>query len=167
MNNPRNRSHRGRALVALATLGLGGCSDPSPAGPVAQTVQPVVYGTDDRQDVYAHPDMNLRTLAQQSIVALMRDTAIDVSDPMAVRYTGTTTLREAQDLCPGQRFENDPTHAHCSGTAKRQSSRGPGAELGARPGVNPEATFRKARIRGPRAFHATATSPALAGLLTG
>ena len=52
-------------------------------------------------------------------------------------------------------------------TAKRQSSRGPGAELGARPGVNPEATFRKARIRGPRAFHATATSPALAGLLTG
>jgi MYXO-CTERM domain-containing protein len=79
-------------------------------------VQPVVYGTDDRQDVYAHPDMNLRTLAQQSIVALMRDTAIDVSDPMAVRYTGTTTLREAQDLCPGQRFENDPTHAHCSGT---------------------------------------------------
>lgn len=100
------------ALLALSTLGLGGC-DPEP---VAQTVRPVVYGTDDRQDVYAHPDMNLRVLAQQSIVALMRDTAIDVSDPMAVRYTGTTTLRESQDLCPGQRFENDPTHSHCSGT---------------------------------------------------
>jgi putative membrane protein len=51
--------------------------------------------------------------------------------------------------------------------AKRQSSRGPRAELGASPGVNPGATFQKARIRGPRAFHATATSPALAGLLTG
>lgn len=116
MNHPRNRSHRGRALVALTTLGLGGCSDPSPAGPVAQTVQPVVYGTDDRQDVYAHPDMNLRTLAQQSIVALMRDTKVNVTNPANVTFNSTDTLASTQDLCPGQRFETDPAYSDCSGT---------------------------------------------------
>lgn len=116
MNHPRNRSHRGRALVALTTLGLGGCSDPSPAGPVAQTVQPVVYGTDDRQDVYAHPDMNLRTLAQQSIVALMRDTKVNVTNPANVTFNSTDTLANTQSLCPGQRFENDPAYSDCSGT---------------------------------------------------
>jgi MYXO-CTERM domain-containing protein len=116
MNHPRILSHRGRALVALTTLGLGGCSDPAPASPVAQTVQPVIYGTDDRQDVYAHPDMNLRTLAQQSIVALMRDTKVNVTNPANVTFNSTDTLASTQDLCAGQRFEADPAYADCSGT---------------------------------------------------
>ncbi len=115
MNHLRILSHRGRALVAVTTLGLGGCSDPAPA-PVAQTVQPVIYGTDDRQDVYAHPDMNLRTLAQQSIVALMRDTKVNVTNPANVTFNSTDTLASTQDLCAGQRFEADPAYADCSGT---------------------------------------------------
>jgi MYXO-CTERM domain-containing protein len=111
----RLASLRTRTLVAVTTLGLGGCADPAPA-PVAQAVQPVIYGTDDRQDVYAHPDMNLRTLAQQSIVALMRDTKVNVTNPASVTFNSTDTLANTQDLCPGQRFEADPAYADCSGT---------------------------------------------------
>ena len=100
-------------LFVAVTL-TAACADHAPS--VGRAVQPVIYGTDDRQDVYAHPDMNLRALAQGSIVALMRDTALDLTDPMNVAFTGTNTLSTSQNLCPGQRFENDPAHSDCSGT---------------------------------------------------
>lgn len=85
----RPSTSRGRAVAALASLGLGGCVD---SEPVAQSVQPVIYGTDVRQDDYAHPDSNLRTLAQRSIVALMRDTKVNVTNPAAVTFNSTETL---------------------------------------------------------------------------
>jgi V8-like Glu-specific endopeptidase len=83
---------------------------------VGRAAQPVVYGTDDRQDVYAHPNADLRALAQGSIVALMRDTKLNITNPANVTFTSTDTLRESQNLCAGQRFENDPSPADCSGT---------------------------------------------------
>ncbi|MFO0627049.1 MAG: serine protease [Polyangiales bacterium] len=104
------------ALVPIAALGFAGCVDPAPSAPTAQAAQPVIYGTDDRQDVYAHPDMNLRALAQQSIVALMRDTKVNVTNPANVTFNSTETLANTQNLCPGQRFENDPAYSDCSGT---------------------------------------------------
>lgn len=101
-----------RLAAGILLASLPGCSE----APTAQTAQPLVYGTDDRQDVFAHPDMNLRALAQGSVVALMRDTQLNVTDPMNVRYTSTETLASTQNLCMGERFEGDPAHAHCSGT---------------------------------------------------
>jgi len=98
-------------LVALAGVLGAGCGE----GAVGQTVQPVVYGADDRTDVYAHPNAALRTLAQRSIVALMRDTVVDATDPARVVFR-SETLSTAQELCPGQRFAENPTAAHCSGT---------------------------------------------------
>lgn len=100
-------------LVALvmSVLAPAGCAEPA----VDHVAQPVVYGTDDRTDVYAHPDMALRTLAQQSVVALMRPATIDLSDPMNVEFN-STPLGEGRNLCPGERFAADPTAAFCSGT---------------------------------------------------
>jgi V8-like Glu-specific endopeptidase len=98
--------------VALAAC-VTACADGAPN--VDRAAQPVVYGDDDRRDVYDHPDPALRTLAQQSIVALMRSDVVNDSDAANVTFTGAP-LRETANLCAGQRFADDPTAAHCSGT---------------------------------------------------
>lgn len=75
----------------------------------------VVYGTDNRTDVFAHPDATLRQRALQSTVALIPADIIDASNPGNVRFW-SYTLAQAEDLCSGQRFANDPTASGCSGT---------------------------------------------------
>lgn len=75
----------------------------------------VVYGTDNRTDVYAHPDATLRQRALQSTVALIPADVIDASNPGNVRFW-SYTLGQAEGLCSGQRFLNDPTASGCSGT---------------------------------------------------
>ncbi len=104
-------SHLFRVFALVA--GVSACADSAPA--TDRAAQPVIYGDDDRRDVYDHPDMALRTLAQQSIVALMRTDAINATDPANVTFN-SMTLREGYNLCAGQRFADDPTAAHCSGT---------------------------------------------------
>jgi V8-like Glu-specific endopeptidase len=81
----------------------------------AETSKAVVYGTDNRTDVFAHPDQALRALAKQSTVALVSARNIDARNPAAVKLLGAT-LGQAEGLCAGQRFSNDPTAAFCSGT---------------------------------------------------
>jgi hypothetical protein len=78
-------------------------------------VEEVVYGTDDRQDVFAHPNATLRARAQQSTVALMQPSAINTSNPNNVTFNAPT-LGAAQNLCTTERFRSDPTPAFCSGT---------------------------------------------------
>ena len=112
--HPLTRFTPSRAIVCAllaSALAPAGCSEPS----LDQVAQSVVYGTDDRTDVYAHANMALRTLTQQSIVALMRPSRLDTTDPMNITFTGDT-LGEAFGLCAGERFATDPTAAHCSGT---------------------------------------------------
>jgi hypothetical protein len=57
-------------LLVSASLvgGLTGCAD---EGSVGSRPEAVVYGDDDRTDVYAHPSASLRSLATESIVALV------------------------------------------------------------------------------------------------
>jgi Trypsin-like peptidase domain len=78
-------------------------------------VEEVVYGTDNRQDVFAHPNATLRARAQQSTVALMQPSAINTSNPNNVTFN-SSTLQSAFGLCTTERFLNDPTPAFCSGT---------------------------------------------------
>jgi hypothetical protein len=75
----------------------------------------VVYGSDDRRDVYDHPDPRLRALAERSVVALVRPAMFDRSEPPAVGFNAYT-LQEDYHLCSDQRFLNDPSVAGCSGT---------------------------------------------------
>ena len=76
----------------------------------------VVYGSDDRQDVYAHPDSNLRRLAEQSTVALTGLSTFDTSNANNYTIRSSSTLRSSYNLCSGQRFLDDPRAAFCSGT---------------------------------------------------
>ncbi|RKH71564.1 trypsin-like peptidase domain-containing protein [Corallococcus aberystwythensis] len=80
-----------------------------------ESSSPVVYGTDNRQDVYAHPDATLRDRARQATVALVTPDLLDMSDPNDVQVD-PLTLGEWGSLCSDQRFLDDPNPAFCSGT---------------------------------------------------
>ena len=85
------------ATAVVPCLGVG-CGIPTdaartdgrqvidPTG-LAHTKQPVIYGTDDRADVYAHASSELRTLATQSTVALFLPGELDERNPTAIRVT--------------------------------------------------------------------------------
>jgi len=82
---------------------------------VGEATQEVVYGIDNRQDVFAHSDLSLRQMAQQAAVALMSPGTINASNPNNITFNAGT-LGTSQNLCPGQRFAADPAAAFCSGT---------------------------------------------------
>ncbi|HEX8538156.1 MAG TPA: serine protease, partial [Cystobacter sp.] len=75
----------------------------------------VVYGTDNRQDVYAHTNATLRLRAQQATVALMNPSDFNATNPNNVTFPGST-LGASYNLCTTERFRDDPTGAFCSGT---------------------------------------------------
>ena len=77
--------------LPLLLAGLSGCASSETPG---HTHAPVVYGTDDRQEVYAHPSASLRTLAHESIVALIRDTRLEEQMDGSFERTPTLTLGE-------------------------------------------------------------------------
>jgi hypothetical protein len=75
--------------------------------------QKVIYGTDDRVDVFQlGPGQDFDDA--DSVVALFNDRSIDDNGD------GTSTLQtarygDANSLCPGERFEDQPVGAFCSG----------------------------------------------------
>lgn len=86
---------------------------PPPWTHTSRTEQPVVYGEDDRSEVYDHPDATLRQLAVESVAVL-----ID-ADLVMVRGDGTveldmTPLRDEANYCETERFLDQPSPAHCS-----------------------------------------------------
>nr|WP_239470410.1 serine protease [Archangium violaceum] len=101
-------------LACVLSLAVG-CGPAEEQDALGTREGAVVYGTDNRQDVHAHPDATLRTRAQQSTVALMKATDFDTTDPDNVTFNGEN-LGDAYHLCPTERFLGDPTSASCSGT---------------------------------------------------
>ena len=99
--------------VGAGVLHVVACSASDEATSASDSA--VVYGADDRKDVFEHDNESLKTLARKSIVALMESDAIDESDPNAIRYNAAT-LGEAYGLCPTERFRDQPTASSCSGT---------------------------------------------------
>jgi hypothetical protein len=82
---------------------------PEENGRIAATV---VYDVDDRRELYqAGP--GLRMLAIESSVALVPRDLVRLSGRRGVPMT--RTLGESANLCPGERFEAQPSLALCSG----------------------------------------------------
>ena len=108
---------RGGVLLLLASVMLGCGVEPTPDASKASGVleQTAIYGNDDREEVYAHPDAALRMLGERSTVALIYPNSLDFSNPNDIRPVGST-LGTAKNLCSGERFSNQVTAAHCSGT---------------------------------------------------
>lgn len=112
---------RKKLSVAILLCIVTGCNplEESVAPPeqdsLGGTQAPVVYGTDNRMDVYAHPDATLRTRAQRSTVALMDSEMLNTTNPNNVTFNAYT-LGTARNLCTTERFRDDPAAAKCSGT---------------------------------------------------
>ena len=100
-------------LSAAATVtSLSGCQDEQEF--VGQFAAPVVYGDDDRMEVYHHPDPSLAEIARQSVVALIDSGSIQ-RGPDGLYTLFASSLQEQEALCDGEAFINQPTAAFCSG----------------------------------------------------
>jgi Trypsin-like peptidase domain len=102
----------GAGGVIEAVPGLDAYRTPEIVGAL-RDIQKVIYGTDDRDDMYEVTDSRILTDAD-SVVALVEATAItDNGD-------GTSTLNGAifgskYSLCPSEPFRDQPSAAFCSG----------------------------------------------------
>lgn len=74
----------------------------------------IIYGTDDRKEVYDYDGLPEWDPALQSTGALMSRSDIDASDPTNVIFNAPT-LAEDFDLCPSERFGDQSTPGFCSG----------------------------------------------------
>ena len=121
--HPVGRARRGglpsglrvATLVGLLSA-VAGCRDPG-APALGTQRAPVIHGDDDRLDVYAHPSPELRALAHESIVAVMRTSALS-QETDGTWSLNALTLGTRFGLCDDgtQRFLSQPTAASCSGT---------------------------------------------------
>lgn len=105
-------------LVVCGVFLLGGlvrCGEAVDEEPLASQESPVVYGADDRYDVYEYMPSVWYDLAHKSAVALMDPSDIDTTDPSNVTFYAPT-LEEYIPLCSDERFLTQPTAAFCSGT---------------------------------------------------
>jgi hypothetical protein len=103
--------------LRLLVLGLGACGVAAGEDPaIEERAQSIVYGEDDRLDVYEHPDRALRTLARASVVALIPKRRLDWPVEGGELTLTVPNLGHAYELCDGERFSEQPIAADCSGT---------------------------------------------------
>lgn len=74
--------------------------------------QPVIHGADDRRDYYQVDDAALEGVMQQSVVALIPNAYLRGS---ALADEVVPSYGEAETLCEGQPFAEQPAAAFCSG----------------------------------------------------
>lgn len=107
---------RGRRWCAVwATLWACGAPEAQDEeDALAVHTQSIIYGEDDRLDVYEHPDEKLKAIAQSSIVALIpRNHFVRTASGESAIFT--RPLNEAFEVCEEERFAKQPTAADCSG----------------------------------------------------
>ena len=104
-----------RCLLALFLfLGLVACAE-APSWEVEATDQAVVYGDDNRLDVYEHPDPIWAQAALDQTVAIMDEWALILGDPDDIGIWAEF-LQQAAGLCMDQIWLDQLSAADCSGT---------------------------------------------------
>jgi V8-like Glu-specific endopeptidase len=100
-------------IAVLLALTSAACADA--ASPTAvKSENPLIYGADDRRDVYEVDDPELRTIATEATVALITSLRLTVDDDGFIQFEAQS-LQEAQKVCPEQRFAEQPVLPFCSG----------------------------------------------------
>lgn len=102
------------AGIALGGLALIACATATEE--TGSRSSAVVYGSDDRVDVYA-ATAPLAKIANASVVSLVETAYLDLSNPNDVKLRPQVgTLGSWQGVCSDERFFDQPTAASCSGT---------------------------------------------------
>ncbi len=104
--------------TAIAGACLAGAAFASAvsAEPLVTAEQPIVYGADNRVDVYEETDDGRAVIARESTVALMPRASIEIVGNGLQVSDRAVTLGQSQGLCDGERFADQPSAAFCSGT---------------------------------------------------
>ncbi len=106
-------SRRRWSWLFAGLLGCAASADPS-SEPLGESAQAIIYGQDDRQEVYEHPDPILRGLAHSSAVALIPRSRFGQRNDGDFAIFAPR-LSQAFQVCSDQRFVSQPTAADCSG----------------------------------------------------
>ena len=117
MSSPsRCQSVPAAALLALACVVSLGCQlegeAPASVADEATVRQPIVYGQDDRMEVYELADPEVESLAKARAAALVLASRVEVGEGGVT--LDAPTLGEAAHLCAGQPFAEQPSAASCS-----------------------------------------------------
>ena len=107
------------AAAAVAAAGLTAGCETTPLEAPAQVEAPIVYGNDDRRDVYEAPSTLWRDRAIQSTVAIIPNSRIDTSNPNNVTLVNALlrdNVASGAQLCEGERFRDQLAVGSCSGT---------------------------------------------------
>lgn len=97
-------------LPFVLTLALSACAS------ISASPEAVVYGTDDRVEVYETTSDVHRAVAESAIAMQVSSAQVDDSSPGDVQILAAGTLGEAEMLCAGERFADQPNPGDCSGT---------------------------------------------------
>jgi V8-like Glu-specific endopeptidase len=101
--------------IAAALTGCAAADAAVDDGPELQEQsQAIIYGTDDRQDLYEVDDLKLREIGRSSVAALI-DKELVIRQAGGMVRVAPTTLKQMYGLCDGEPFENQPAAASCSG----------------------------------------------------
>jgi V8-like Glu-specific endopeptidase len=109
-------SPSGNIFRAVLLLGLGALfawSTPS-AAELAGARAPLIHGSDDRRDLYAVEDVEVRSLALSGTVALIPPGSMTTTANGSLAF-GNETLSDIFDLCDSEPFLWQPSLASCSG----------------------------------------------------
>jgi len=103
-----------RRAGLLALLALTACDEATGAFDPVRAEYPIIYGTDDRREVYVLTDPGLLALAA-STVALVDSADVSPQGDGTYLVNGAPTLGVARRLCSGEPFADQPTAAFCTG----------------------------------------------------
>jgi hypothetical protein len=94
-----------------------GCADPAAGRDepgIAVRDEPIVYGSDDRVELYQVSDPKLRDIGHDALAALIKLEQVSRLSTNDVQIAGAS-LEETYGLCSGQRFLDELAAATCSG----------------------------------------------------
>jgi hypothetical protein len=108
-----------RSLATIPAFFLCTLAAASPALAQSSDLQmsenAIVYGQDNRRDLYEYSEEPFATIARESVVTLMYRSSLDATNPNSFGFFAPT-LGDSQGLCDGERFATQPVPGFCSGT---------------------------------------------------
>ena len=102
--------------IALIDAGLAR-ANPAVKSTSTEIAPKVIYGSDDRKDLYYIRDSNLLRLASASVALIYKEHIRNIDNTYS--QLSSYTYRDAYKLCPTEPFLNQPTAAFCSGILVR------------------------------------------------
>ena len=100
-----------RTYLLAAAWALGACGT-EPATSIGEISRPVIYGEDDRTELFENSNPKWRELGRQAVVALIDR---DQWDAVQSWPSDISTVTEAVGKCASETFANQPALAFCSG----------------------------------------------------